>query len=572
MAITYLDQVPTSSKITYLDEEYRPSLLEKASESIQNNMGGVKRAMDITGNIQDLTFPPLALSRKAFSQASEGLDTLGGQLSEALGKKGANPYLAGAAGMIAANAPFLVGPELPGMAGKILGPKVGPGMAEGVSAARQIGVPLRRGEVSGGKFSSGISNLMEKTAMGAGPEDAFSARQKTALETERAKLQGKLGSSADVYSAGAKAKQNIAKRGTEMVSKRDSMFDQIPDNVNIPLSEYQKIGDQIVQEQSRVRPIARDADVGKFASDAQNPYGSTGQGVTGGPDKFGERISVSPEEKFSPKSNYFDVKAVRETLNARIAEAHDAGNFTKERQFLRLKSALDKDIENFASSPATPLDSMMAKEFKQTYRKANAFSGAYRGLFKSDEAMSLMDAPPERIVDIVFKRNNETAIKRFRALVGEDGFLPSKKKFTQEIIDSPNVKKELDKYEPGTLLSIYSGPELAELRRYAAAQDITKTTSRLQGTSGSARSNIAAGQYTGLGAGIVSLLTGNIPGAIFGLGQFAAPAAISRANLALAEGIPTSFGKASTGVSRLSVPLTSKNKKRSLSDVLGKKR
>ena len=156
-----------------------------------------------------------------------------------------------------------------------------------------------------------------------------------------------------------------------------------------------------------------------------------------------------------------------------------------------------------------------------------------------------MSAPPEKVVDIVFKKNNETAIKQFRALSGEDGFLPAKQKFTQELLDSQNVSKELSKYEPGTLRSIYNAQELKELTDYGLAQGLPKTTSNLQGTQGSSRANIMGGQWAGLSLGLARLMSGDIYGGVAGIGQFVAPAGISRLSLGTAKGIPASLGKGS---------------------------
>lgn len=520
------------------------------SESFMDTVG--QAAGKIQGTmpyVAGLMSPTLGLGYKAAEQMNEASGELGGNVAEMLGRETNLPHpvnaLVGMGATILSNPQTYVNPGS-GMSGRLMKPVAPLERQAAVGVAERIGMPLRRGEVTGSKASLGLSNLMEKTVMGAGPEDAFTKNQYSALGAEKSRIQNSIGNPGDIYAVGSNAQSKIKNRGAGMKSARDAMFEAIPDDVVIPLTEYARHGDDVIAKQSKVRPITRNPEVTKFAQDAQTPYQSTGQGVTGGPDKFGETLSVSPETKFSPKSNYFEVKELRETLNAKITEAEKAGNGKAYREFTQMKKALDSDIENFANSEVSPLDSMMAKEFKQSYRKANAFHGAYKGLFGSDEAKALLDADPNKVVDMVFKgKNNETAIKQFRALSGEEGFLPAKQTFTKELLDSPNITKELAKYEEGHLRSIYSAQELKELSDYGLAQSLPKTTSNLQGTSGSSRSNIGAGQYTGLGMGILSLLSGNVAGAAAGIGQFLAPAVVSRANLAMSRGIPASLGKAS---------------------------
>jgi hypothetical protein len=171
---------------------------------------------------------------------------------------------------------------------------------------------------------------------------------------------------------------------------------------------------------------------------------------------------------------------------------------------------------------------------------------------------------------MVFKgKNNETAIKQFRAAAGEEGFLPAKQKFTQDLLESNNLTKELSKYEDGHLRSIYSAQELKELQDYGLAQGLPKSTSNLQGTQGSARSNIQGGQYAGLGSALLALFTGHPLIAAAGLGQFYAPAALSRLNLHYAGGVPASLGAGSINAAKnVAISGSNHNRKALLSELI----
>ncbi len=547
--------------------------------------------------VAGLMSPTLGMAQYAGEKINEASGQLGGAVTDYAGEHGVpgvGAAVLGAGASMFSNPMTYVNPGA-GMAGRILKPEAPIGRQAAVSAAERIGMPMRRGEVTAGKASTGLSNFMEKTVMGSGPEDAFTARQYAALGAEKQRLT----TPTDPYAAGQKAQAKIGQRDASMASTKNAMFDQIPDNVNIPMNKARSVADTIIQEQSQYLPTTRNSDIIAFSKDIQNAETSSGKGVTGGPEyrghteqipgktippstiqrrssllnesgnplayeetipgrdipaktEYGIKASVSPEEQFGSKSNYQQLKRLREVLGGKAEEAKNAGRYTEARDYQRLKHSIDDDINSYVSGQTSPVGSLIADEFSKSYKKANAFSGAYKGLYKSDEINALVNAPPEKIIGMVFKgKNNETAIKQFRAAAGEEGFLPVKQKFTQDLIDSNNVTKELEKFEEGTLRSIYSAQELKELQDYGLAQSIPKTSPQMQGTQGSSRSNIAAGQYTGLGAGILSLLTGNVLGAAAGIGQFVAPAAISRLNLHYAAGIPASFGRGSMQATKL---------------------
>lgn len=257
--------------------------------------------------------------------------------------------------------------------------------------------------------------------------------------------------------------------------------------------------------------------------------------VIPGKNVYGAEYSVGPEQAPAPKSNFQLMKRLRETLGGKIEEAKLAKNYTAMRDYTRLKASVDSDIDSFVSSQSSPVESLMADEFKKTYKQANAFSGAYKNLFDSKGAKALSEAPPERVVDMVFKKNNETGIKQFRALVGEEGFKPAKSRFTQNLLESKNIKSELAKYEEGTLNAIYTPVELHKLTKLGETMDLLGSVERGSGNpSGTARQIIGGGSW---GAAASALFAGHpvVAASILGL-----PYVASKALVGMANGIPIS--------------------------------
>lgn len=292
-------------------------------------------------------------------------------------------------------------------------------------------------------------------------------------------------------------------------------------------------GNQVSRDYARLRE-ALDSDINAFSGQASG--GLADLPIVQQGSKTGD-----PHAVFVYKDNFGPGGAQRDIYNVFGDPSHPV---IKERGFGSSvpKEDLDKlGIPVTGRAPGSekylPKVDPTAQEFGPAYRRANAFSGAYKGLFKSDEAKALANLSPERVVDSVFKRNNESTIKQFRAIVGDDAFQVSKKKFTQDLLESPNVSKELEKYKPGTLSSIYTEPELNKIRDYGMTQGLTKTVSNLQGTQGSARSNITAAQYVGIGSAPGLAFSGHPLLAAGAVAQFLAPGALARGYLNTTRGL-----------------------------------
>lgn len=573
-----------------------PTWLESAASTIRGGMEKIAPVMNAAQTLQDVVSPGSGVPEMAMGYGQKALDYLGGEAAE-LGGKWGFPKTGVAVGAGIEFGPSLLtpGPKA-GMAGKnILRPNVPAARAGMVAAAEELGVPLSRAEQTGSRLSAGLESMIEKTPLGGRPIQKFREAQAAALAKAKSLLQGDLGTQADAFAVGQEAQRGLKGRARSLQGKKNELFEAVPDNVNIPLDETLRIADEIIQEQSGYMPTTQNGEIISIARDIQNNakipqnlgdfnvkgvttdipaktipassknvksslVGENGKPLSydvvtpaknvPGSKEYGVKYEASPGEAAQPKFNYPLLKRLREVLNAKAQGGNPGlqsglpGQANQlSRDYLRLKAALDKDIDNYVNTQTGPLESMVADEFKSSYKKANAFSGAFNKIFKSDEAAALAETAPERVVESVFKKNNETAIKRFRALAGDEGFQAAKQKFTQDLLESGNVESELAKYKPGTLEAIYTKPEIDRIRKYASVQSGTKTVSNLQGTQGSARSNVGVASYGGLFAGLGALARGNVEGAAVGVGQFFLPYAAAKGYLKAGEGLSTAVSR-----------------------------
>jgi hypothetical protein len=533
-------------------EELELLQLQKAKAQSTKPMSGFDRESTIAGAIFN------ALPDSPATRIQKGLQGLGGDIAEKGGEIGGRagfPKTGQAIGVGLGAIPTylptimsMMSPEAEGSRVSMLKPNVPPARQAAVNAAKELNVPLTRAEQTGSMMGAGLESMLEKTPLGARPIQQFREGQSGALQAAKEGMQGKMGTSSDTFSVGQKALGGLEKRASAMKAAKNALFEQVPDNVRIEIPQAKNMADTLMNEQGTLWKGTRSPEVMRWSKIVSDAESSTGKGVTGGPEfkgvtrtipgetippstvtrqssllsesgkpisyqenipgrttkprtEYGIKASVQPEETLAPKYNYYPIKKLRENLGEDIRAAKKAGKYQDYRDLSRLMDSLDKDISTFASKPASPMDSLIAKTFKENYKKANAFSGAYKGLYESAEADALRNTPPEKIVDTVFKKNNETAIKQFHAMVGEEGFQPAKQAFTQNILESKNVLNEIKKYKPGTLRAIYNQPELDQITKYGLAQSLSKGAEKMAGNpSGTGRQVASAGSYAGAGA------------------------------------------------------------------------
>jgi hypothetical protein len=537
-------------------QPYKPTWLESAGQAIGGAMNKVAPAIDIANRIQDVAVPELSIPRRAMDVAGQGLDYLEGRGAEYLGSKGVNPYVA-AGGIKAAelSATMLMPGSKTGIPGKnLIEPTIPLSREAIVSSAERAGMLPTWAQKTGGRVATGIENFIEKTPTGAGPLEERSAFNTVQLADRQKQLTEEIGTTLENKPIGRIAQQGISEGETQTRGIKNNLYGKVPTEVYVPTSQSVAMGDTIAKEESQILPGTHDPEVGRAASILQSLKPSTGEGVTGGPSKFGEVTSVSPETQFQPKPNYFELKRLREWLGGKIkSNQYPNGELNESgRSFLRMKQAVESDINTFANTGQSPLESMVNQEFGQTYKKANAYTKGREAIYKNEDIARLSKADPEEVVNMVFKRDNPTQIDLFRKATSEEGFNAAKQRFTQNILDSDNPSKELGKYKNETLQAIYwEAGELAKLKEYAGLSKLNKSVSNLQGTQGSARSNIHRGSWSGLGAGILGLATGHPIVAAAGIGQFIAPQMAANLYLRAGEGmLSTTVSKGTVSLGR----------------------
>lgn len=463
-----------------------------------------------------------------------------GGVAEYLGGKGVNPYMAAipATAISMANPMNWISPNFKGST--VMKPRVSPSRASAVSAAEELNIPLSRAEQTGSSALSGVETLLEKTPTGTVPINKFREGQMVAKQAALEKAMKEMGTTETPFTVGMKAKEGLGQETASARNLRNTLYEKIPQDVRVPLQKSISVADEIIQEQAKYLPTTRNADVIALAKDVQNasippqrPNVETSPTVLGSSGESQFRAGpIRPESAIEP--NYPMLSRLRSVLADKIkqntiTQADGTSTMTQSgRDFMRLKSALDSDIESFASSASSPLESMISKEFKDTYRQANAFGKSFAETYQNPDIKRLTFADPEKVVSSIFKKNSESEIRNFRAGVGEEAFSFAKKRFTQDLLESKNIKNELSKYEPETLKSIYGPSELEKIQKLGDTFDLLKSAEKTAGNpSGTGRQILGGSSY---GAAAYALLSGNplAAASIIGLPYISAKALTSK--------------------------------------------
>ena len=139
----------------------------------------------------------------------------------------------------------------------------------------------------------------------------------------------------------------------------------------------------------------------------------------------------------------------------------------KGRDYIRLKAAVTKDMETAASEQG-------GKAWAK-YIEANTFYGKSARIYKSKAIRRLIQADPEKVIDIAFRPGATTEIKMLKDAAGLNGFLKLRDGFTnkllasgkKDIFDPNNFRLSLERYGDEMLEEVYGKKTVVQLKKIA---------------------------------------------------------------------------------------------------------
>lgn len=390
------------------------------------------------------------------------------------------------------------------LGGKNLGrPQIPRERLRAIAAANKEGVPLTAADITGSRPLALMESGLHKTPFGSGPIQRFRQGQLEKVEAVRENLARTLGTDEPASVVGGRMKESFQKelkarggQARESYAARDKM---IPPNAPVALKEAEKAAQTVLYRQSKLPPSERDATLTGLASDILNRRG---------------------------RMDFEALDIARQSIGSKVDKTF-AG-----KEYLSLVKAIDDDLNNFASAlPGNP--AQLTAQAKEQYKNFKQFE-------ENPQLQALQSQNPEDVVPAMFGRRKTTEIRTLKEQL-PDAFATGKQAFSSQLLKSPNLSKELSKYDPETLREIYTPRELSKINRLSGIKNLTQTAEKLAGNPA------GTAQILTTNASMLPLLNvfTDPVGSIAKLGlTLGGPAAASRAYLsgagtkALSRGIP----------------------------------
>lgn len=259
--------------------------------------------------------------------------------------------------------------------------------------AEKSKVPLTPAEMTQGKQLSQLETTFENFPVTSGTAQSFKELQAQTLTAEGSALRERMGTSQSPYSIGKDIQEGIKTKADARFKVAQKLYERldgmVPEEAEVPLSNVNELAIKLLQKEYQLPRESQNMKVVKTL----------------------EAFAKEPGAPFS----WQGVRALRARWNEMIGDQGRGlmGN-TETAMFRQLKSALDSDIQEFASGSGG--------QIKKAYDVANAFYGSQKSLFKSNKNIqAILRRNPEDVVDFVLSPKNISEIDDLhKAVPGKD--------------------------------------------------------------------------------------------------------------------------------------------------------
>lgn len=368
--------------------------------------------------------------------------------------------------------------------------------ADLLASAEAKGIPLTPADVTKAKGWARFETALDNIPLAGGKMTEFSAKKLGAFKNYLTNTIKKMGTVKDPQQIGEVVQDVLNKRSQIAREQVNSAYavanDLIDSRAMTDAKPLIKEAKRIIAEETRALPSMQN-----------------------------KGLIETAQEILSKKSwNYEDLNANRAKLSDNIdremlstAQGFAYKATDTARKWTRLKTAVDSSIDDFFKEQ--PAEAQAALELAKATAKKNIST------YRTKDIIKLVNANPEKIMDMVIKKNNVTGINVVKKALGENGFKPIKQRFLTDVIETSNLSAseigkgfepsriftELNKYEPSTLKAIFSKKELAELQDIERLSMSMKTAEQMAGNTSRTATTILG--VAGLGGAGYGMITGH---------------------------------------------------------------
>lgn len=379
----------------------------------------------------------------------------------------------------------------------------------GVNAAKAVGIPLTRAEITGGRVSGGIESALEKTLMGSEPIMAARQAGDDALRGFKDTLKTTYGTSLQPSAIGAEIRQGIDSTVGNLKAQAQQIYDNVP-NVKVKPENLRQSAEDLLVEQYQLPRSNRDGGLISMLNEYR---------------KLGTKVAKTVDDNLQ-KTVYTRVENTKTYPSSQALQRVSSD----------LKDAWRKSVKTgetmgtvggrdaTALQKAIQADLQQVGELRMQLDQANKIWRQVKALDKNSLIKRVRTAGPAEASDLIFNGKKLANVQIAKVAMGP-AYKAAKASYFNKLIESPTLTKDLDKMSPEYLTAVFEPVELQALRKVAAIQTIRGAAEKMGGQAGSARTNanIANGGaiVTGLAVAGTSLASLNLPGVLGGLGTAA---------------------------------------------------
>jgi hypothetical protein len=306
--------------------------------------------------------------------------------------------------------------------GKVIAPfaaTIKESMPRMVDIANKIGLKLTPADINKNLWLKRFEDLMADTWIGAEKMGEVRGAQIEAVRNAGLGLRSKFGTKMNNEEVSRMVTEEIVKKSKaenelvkEIYAQRDKLINM---SKEVPLKNTLATSNAIQSAEQRAI-IKGDADLVALA----------------------KNLSMTGSPQGTQKATFKTISDAITKLNDKIAAEHAialqggmqkvAGQATqKERLLLRLKSAMQKDMDNFLKTQAPEaqaLNTLAKKKYTD-----------FAQVFKSDEIRALASKDPQAIIKYLINAGRVKEFDMVKRAIGERGMEPVRKRFFQDVIE-----------------------------------------------------------------------------------------------------------------------------------------
>ncbi len=271
-------------------------------------------------------------------------------------------------------------------------------------------------EVLGEKIKANVNQFLSQ----------YKIAKESNLNALRDNVLTKLGSTESFESLGKTTQDALSAKSKAVYEKAGELYtkvgEMIPQGVNISTNNLQSVADRLLKEEAKNPRAMQNPRIQSLLKELSGADDAMEKEITSYPEAVQQQIRAKLQS-----SNGYDwktIQSMRSKLNSYIAESDAAiktaqpnAKFQSSPEagaYKQLRKALDRDIEEFASQNGG--------EVKQAFDVANAFYKEGKLTYNSQTIRRIINANPERVVDMVFRPKGGFEIDAVRKSVGNEVF------------------------------------------------------------------------------------------------------------------------------------------------------